>query len=165
MLNSFSIKNLYPTCQYDSKLRTVRRTKAAFVQLFQVCISSASSSYPTSFIAQVVQQHLAPKSSPPHYIGFALAYWNQLSLVIQAWGHKTEHHCQPFSYQETFYSLLKIDFLWSLELFWYFSGLSKLLAKGQMGKSARFWMFKDTFKLSELCSILILILISKWEGN
>ena len=32
----------------------------AFVQLFQVCISSASSSYPTSFIAQVVQQHLAP---------------------------------------------------------------------------------------------------------
>ena len=107
-------KIVYPTCQSMSKLRTVRRTKAAFVQLFQVCISSASSSYPTSFIAQVVQQHLAPKSSPPHYIGFALAYWNQLSLVIQAWGHKTEHHCQPFSYQETFYSLLKIDFLWSL---------------------------------------------------
>ena len=72
IFNSFSIKILYPTCQSISKLRTVRRTKAAFVQLFQVCISSASSSYPTSFIAQVVQQHLAPKSSPPHYIGLPL---------------------------------------------------------------------------------------------
>ena len=72
MFNSFFMKILFPTCQSISNLKTVRRTKAAFVQLFQVCISSASSSYPTSFIAQVVQQHLAPKSSPPHYIGLPL---------------------------------------------------------------------------------------------
>ena len=88
-------KMLYPTCQYNSKLRTVRSFCSAFSSVYIISVI---------FLSHLVYRPsssttLSPKKfSSSLRIGFALAYWNQLSLVIQAWGHKTEHHCQPFSY-------------------------------------------------------------------
>ena len=99
-------KMLYPTCQYNSKLRTVRSFCSAFSSVYIISVI---------FLSHLVYRPSSSTTLSPVKFSsllhrFALAYWNQLSLVIQAWGHKTEHHCQPFSYQETFYSLLKIYF-------------------------------------------------------